>query len=112
MNRIFERAALFLEQYGGVLVLLIFLLINLAGACAVLWDKRRSRLPRGSVRRVPERCFVRFALFGGGTGVLLAMLLVRHKTRSHNQLLLKITFFTLLWAVVWIFLLSQKVYFK
>ena len=108
MNRIFERAALFLEQYGGVLVLLIFLLINLAGACAVLWDKRRSRLPRGSVRRVPERCFVRFALFGGGTGVLLA----RHKTRSHNQLLLKITFFTLLWAAVWIFLLSQKVYFK
>ena len=93
MNRIFERAALFLEQYGGVLVLLIFLLINLAGACAGLWDKRRSRLPRGSVRRVPERCFVRFALFGGGTGVLLAMLLVRHKTRSHNQLLLFLRFY-------------------
>lgn len=52
MNRIFERAALFLEQYGGVLVLLIFLLINLAGACAVLWDKRRR--PSSARKRAPR----------------------------------------------------------
>lgn len=108
MNPMFERAALFWTQYGGLLLALIFALPNLAGACAVLWDKKRSRLPRGSVRRVPEKCFVRFALFGGGIGVLLAMLLVRHKTRAHNRLLLKIAFFALLWAAVWIWLLSLK----
>ena len=108
MSQIFESVIGFLEQYGVLLFLLIFLFVNFTGACVVLLDKRRSRAPRGSVRRVPEKCFVRFAAFGGGAGVLLAMLLVRHKTRSQNLLLLKIACLTVLWVAVWIFLLAQN----
>lgn len=108
MNQLFESVTDFLGQYGVLLLLLALLLVNFIGACVVLLDKRRSRAPRGSVRRVPEKCFVRFAAFGGGVGVLLSMLLVRHKTRSHNFLLLKITCLTVLWMAVWIFLLAQN----
>ncbi len=108
MNPLFASVTDFLGQYGVLFLLLALLLVNFIGACVVLFDKRRSRAPRGSVRRVPEKCFVRFAAFGGGAGVLLAMLLARHKTRSHNLLLLKIACLTVLWMTVWIFLLAQN----
>ena len=81
MNPLFASVTDFLGKYSVLLLLFALLLVNFIGACVVLFDKRRSRAPRGSVRRVPEKCFVRFAAFGGGAGVLLAMLLARHKNR-------------------------------
>ena len=67
-----------------------FVFINLLAAGIVAYDKHISRLPRGSIRRVPERRFVRFAWIGGGLGTLLSMLLCHHKTKSHNALLFRI----------------------
>lgn len=76
------------------------LFINLAAAIIVAVDKHLSKKPRGSVRRVPEKSFVMLSALGGGCGTLLLMFLIRHKTRSHNLLLLKISLFTALWAVL------------
>lgn len=81
--------------------------INLVAAVTVAYDKHISRLPRGSIRRVPERRFVRFARLGGGLGTLLFMLLCHHKTKSHDALLLRILLPTLLWICAWLFALSR-----
>ena len=89
------------------LPLLWFAAINLIAAAAVAYDKHISRLPRGSIRRVPERRFVRFAWIGGGLGTLLFMLLCHHKTKSHAALLLRIALPTLLWIAVWLFAMSR-----
>ena len=43
------------------------------------WDKLMARSNR---RRIPEAGLLAAALFGGGTGALLGMLLFRHKTRK------------------------------
>ncbi|MBQ8837574.1 MAG: DUF1294 domain-containing protein [Clostridia bacterium] len=74
--------------------------INLIAAAVVLYDKHISRRKRGSVRRVPERTFVRFSILGGGIGTLLCMLLIHHKTKAHDGLLLKIGILTLLWTAL------------
>ncbi len=59
------------------LILIYLAVVNLAGAVAVCWDKRRAR--RGQWR-VRERTFFMFALLGGTPGVYAAMRLRRHKT--------------------------------
>ena len=82
------------------------LLINVTAAIVVVIDKHLSKKTRGSVRRVPEKSFVRFSMLGGGFGTLGAMLIIRHKTKSHDFLLLKIAFFALLWAVAIILILK------
>ncbi len=78
-------------------------LVNLIAACVVVYDKSISKLPRGSIRRIPEKVFVRFSMVGGGLGTLLTMFLIRHKTKEHMGLLAKITLFTTLWciAILW-----------
>lgn len=82
-------------------ILLIYLAaVNIIAAIFVIYDKHISRRPRGSVRRVPEKTFVRFSVIGGGIGTLLTMLLIHHKTKSHDGLLLKIGAFMLLWAAL------------
>lgn len=75
-------------------------LINLIAACVVVYDKSISKLPRGSVRRIPEKLFVRFSMVGGGLGTLLTMFLIRHKTKEHMGLLAKITLFTTAWCIL------------
>lgn len=79
-------------------------LINLIAIAVVIYDKSISRLPRGSVRRIPEKVFVRFSMVGGGIGTLLTMYLIRHKTKEHMWLLAKIALFTVLWcfALLWV----------
>ena len=74
--------------------------INIIAAMVVIYDKHISRLPRGSVRRVAEKTFVRFSLLGGGIGTLFTMLMIRHKTKSHDGLLLKIAGCMLLWIAL------------
>ena len=75
-------------------------IVNTVAAIIVIYDKAISKLPRGSIRRIPEKTFVRFSMIGGGFGTLGAMLTVRHKTKEHQALLLKITGFTLVWCVL------------
>lgn len=89
------------------LILLYFVAINLIATVTVAYDKRISRLPRGSIRRVPECRFVCFAILGGGIGTLFCMLLCHHKTKSHNTLLLRILLPTLLWICLWLFALAR-----
>ena len=89
------------------LLLIYFAVLNVISAAVVAYDKSISRLPRGSVRRIPEKTFVFFSLFGGGVGTLVAMLTVRHKTRSHNGLLLKIALLAIIWCTLILFLLTK-----
>ena len=55
----------------GCLSALTFLLFG--------WDKLMAKLGRS---RIPEAALLGAALFGGGTGALLGMLLFRHKIRK------------------------------
>lgn len=56
----------------------LVLALSLAGVLLMGWDKWQAR--RGG-RRVPERVLLAVALAGGTPGVVLGMLLFRHKTR-------------------------------
>lgn len=80
--------------------------INMVAAVIVVYDKSISKLPRGSVRRVPEKTFVALSAIGGGIGTLLAMFWIRHKTKSHDGLLFKIGFFAILWVIAILLLLA------
>lgn len=99
------------DKLSVLLPLVYFAAANLIAAITVAYDKRISRLPRGSIRRVPERRFIAFAWLGGGLGallaMLLAMLLVHHKTKSHNGLLVRIALPTFLWIAAWLLWLSR-----
>ncbi len=90
-------------------IFLIYLaVINIIAAIVVVYDKSISKLPRGSIRRIPEKTFVNLSIIGGGIGTLLAMFWIRHKTKSHDGLLFKIGFFTVVWIVL--ILLTVKKY--
>ena len=95
------------DKLSVLLPLVYFAAANLIAAITVAYDKRISRLPRGSIRRVPERRFIAFAWLGGGLGALLAMLLCHHKTKSHNGLLVRIALPTFLWIAAWLLWLSR-----
>lgn len=61
-----------------LLILAAYLVvINLAGAIAVLVDKSRARRHQW---RVPEKTLFLLAIFGGTPGVYLTMRAIRHKT--------------------------------
>lgn len=96
-----------LEKLLYVLPLVYFAAVNLIAALTVAYDKHISRLPRGSIRRIPERRFVAFSWLGGGLCTLLAMLLCHHKTKSHGGLLVRIALPTFLWIAAWLFWLSR-----
>ncbi len=61
-------------MYGVVYYLLA---VNLIGAAVCAYDKIAASK---SWKRVPERTLFFWALVGGGPGVFLTMLLIRHKT--------------------------------
>ena len=83
---------------------LYFVAVNLFAGVLAVYDKHLSKLPRGSVRRVPEKRFIQLAALGGGVGTLLAMGFVRHKTK-HGALLCKIAVCTAIWVAIWLWLL-------
>lgn len=67
-------------------VLYYFLAVSVIGAIVCVYDKIAA--PR-DWRRVPERTLFFWALVGGGPGVYLTMLLMRHKT-LHRRFMLGI----------------------
>lgn len=58
-------------------LLLYFLILNFAMFSIVGYDKYRARKNK---RRIPENTLFSLAFLGGSIGLLLAMLLFRHKT--------------------------------
>lgn len=65
-------------------VLPYLLAASVAGAVVCMYDKIAA--PRGW-KRVPERTLFFWALIGGGPGVYLTMLLMRHKTLHRSFML-------------------------
>lgn len=61
-------------------VLYYFIAVSLIGSAVCLYDKLAS--VRGW-KRVPERTLFFWALVGGGPGVYITMLIIRHKTLHH-----------------------------
>ena len=74
--------------------------INITAAVAACADKRRAI--RGSWR-IPERTLLLLGFFGGAAGELLAMLLIRHKTK-HAKFMVLLPLFCLLHAALLIWL--------
>lgn len=65
-------------------VLYYFVAVSVIGAVVCIYDKLAAS--RGW-RRVPERTLFFWALVGGGPGVYLTMLLIRHKTLHRSFML-------------------------
>ena len=85
--------------FGKVLICYLTLTSVLAFfLCAS--DKRRAR--KGGWR-VPEKTLFLLSAMGGATGMLLGMLLCRHKTK-HLSFMILIPLFLLLWLILLIFL--------
>jgi uncharacterized membrane protein YsdA (DUF1294 family) len=66
-----------------------------------VWDKRQAR---GGRSRVPERVLLGLALLGGSPGLVLGMLLARHKTRKASFLLVLALVLAAQGALLWWFL--------
>jgi uncharacterized membrane protein YsdA (DUF1294 family) len=63
-----------------------------------VWDKGQARRGRA---RIPERVLLGGALVGGSPGLVLAMLLARHKTRKLAFLAPLVLIVALQCAVAW-----------
>ena len=74
--------------------------INITAAVAACADKRRAIRGRW---RLPERTLLLLGFFGGAAGELLAMLLIRHKTK-HAKFMVLLPLFCLLHAALLIWL--------
>ena len=74
--------------------------INLIAAVTAFVDKRRAIRGRW---RIPERTLLLLGFFGGAAGELLAMLLIRHKTK-HAKFMVLLPLFCLLHAALLIWL--------
>lgn len=70
--------------------------VSVIGAIVCIYDKLAA--PRGWTR-VPERTLFFWALVGGGPGVYLTMLLIRHKT-LHRSFMLGIPLIMILQIVI------------
>ena len=77
-------------------VLYYSLAVSVIGAVVCIYDKLAAQ--RGW-KRVPERTLFFWALVGGGPGVYLTMLLIRHKT-LHRSFMLGIPAIMLLQIVI------------
>ena len=74
---------------------------SLATFALAVWDKRQARRGRG---RIPERVLLGAALLGGSPGLVLAMLVVRHKTRKPSFLAALVLVLVAQAAVLWLVL--------
>jgi uncharacterized membrane protein YsdA (DUF1294 family) len=65
-------------------MLAIVLAVNVLALTSMWLDKKQSVKPEAY--RVPEKAFLRYAVLGGGAGVILGAFLFRHKTRHRGFL--------------------------
>lgn len=77
-------------------ILYYLALVSIIGALVCIYDKLAAR---SGWKRVPERTLFFWALVGGGPGVYLTMLLIRHKT-LHRSFMLGIPAIMLLQAAI------------
>lgn len=75
--------------------------LSLAAFILAVFDKLRARRGGG---RIPERVLLGAALVGGSPGLLLAMLVARHKTRKASFLLAFAMVVAVQIAAVWAWL--------
>ena len=75
------------------LLLLYFVLINIAAFILFTFDKFRSRV---NARRVSERNLHTISMYGGFIGATLSMIIFRHKVKKFSFLLQHI-FIIILW---------------
>jgi len=90
LNYIFYKIV---EEWIGKqpqIFLILLVSMSFLGLLIMYIDKR---LAESSSRRIPEKDIVRYALLGGGLGIILGAFLFKHKTR-HIWLLTKISIVT------------------
>ncbi len=78
------------------LILLYFILINVAAFVLFTFDKYKARV---NASRTPERRLFTLSLLGGVIGATLSMLLFRHKIKK-GSFLLKHIAIVLLWILL------------
>lgn len=62
----------------NMVILVYLLLVNMTAVCLTVYDKKAAKKHR---RRISENGLMLTALLGGGIGMYLTMLLIRHKTK-------------------------------
>nr|WP_315247965.1 DUF1294 domain-containing protein [uncultured Flavobacterium sp.] len=85
-------------------LLLYFLIINFTVFIIAGYDKYQARKNK---RRIPENALFSLAFFGGSIGLLLAMLLFRHKT-SKSSFIVKFAMILAIQAAIIIAFLNYK----
>ena len=85
------------------LLLLYFLLINIAAFVLFTFDKYKSRV---NASRTPEKRLHTLSLLGGVLGASLSMILFRHKIKKTSFLLKHVTII-LLWLALLVYYFSQ-----
>ena len=85
------------------LLLLYFLLINVAAFVLFTFDKYKSRV---NASRTPEKRLHTLSLLGGVVGASLSMILFRHKIKK-SSFILKHVAIILLWLALLVYYFSQ-----
>ncbi len=85
------------------LLLLYFLLINIAAFVLFTFDKYKSRV---NASRTPERRLHTLSFLGGVLGASLSMILFRHKIKKSSFVLKHVTII-LLWLALLVYYFSQ-----
>lgn len=65
--------------YFGQALMIYLIVMNLIGFLCMLIDKRKAILHQW---RISEHTLLSLAVFGGGLGILLGMIVFHHKTRK------------------------------
>ncbi|EJL62933.1 DUF1294 domain-containing protein [Flavobacterium sp. CF136] len=87
------------------ILLIYFLIVNGFTFLIAGYDKY---LAGKNKRRIPEKMLFSFALFGGSAGLLLAMLIFKHKT-SKSSFIVKFSAIFLIQIMVVYLKLSDKI---
>ncbi|WDV45506.1 DUF1294 domain-containing protein [Clostridiaceae bacterium M8S5] len=74
----YNIAGFSLAQY---IFLIYLLLINLVCYCLMSYDKMNSKNKR---QRIRESTFITLSILGGATGVLIGMVVFKHKTKKNK----------------------------
>lgn len=81
------------------IVLIYYIIINVAAAAVYFADKRFAVAHRW---RVPERVLLLLAFLGGGAGAFFAMTVFRHKTK-HIKFIILVPLSIILHMAIWWF---------